>query len=97
MQIGAKAMENPDEIGAASVDFTMFSGYVVLAYMWLQMAEVAQQRLAEGTGDAAFYEAKLATARFYFERILPRSEAHASAALAGADTVMGLDQAALAF
>jgi alkylation response protein AidB-like acyl-CoA dehydrogenase len=97
MQIGAKAMENPDEIGAASVDFTMFSGYVVLAYMWAQMAEIAQARLAEGTTEAAFYEAKLATARFYFERILPRVEGHVAAAMAGADTVMSLDEEAFTF
>ena len=97
MQIGAKAMENPDEVGAASVDFTMFSGYVVLAYMWAQMIDIAQARLAEGTSDKAFYEAKIATGRFYFERILPRIEGHAAAACAGADSVMALDDEAFAF
>jgi alkylation response protein AidB-like acyl-CoA dehydrogenase len=97
MKIGEKAAENPDEIGAASVDYTMFSGYVVLAYMWARMAEVAQQKLQEGSGDAAFYEAKLATARFYFKRILPRTSYHAEAAVAGADTVMALDEEALHF
>ena len=75
----------------------MFSGYVVLAYMWAQMIEIAQQRLAEGTEDAAFYAAKIATGRFYFERILPRIEGHAAAAMAGADAVMGLDEENFAF
>jgi hypothetical protein len=97
MKIGEKAMEDPNEIGAASVDFTMFSGYVVLAYMWAQMAELAQQKLDADTGDAAFYQAKLATANFYFKRILPRADAHAQAALAGAATLMGLDESALRF
>jgi hypothetical protein len=97
MQVGEKAMENPDEIGAASVDYAMFSGYVCLAYMWAQMTELAQRKLAENSGDAAFYEAKLATARFYFKRILPRSGYHAEAAVAGADTVMALEESALHF
>lgn len=97
MKIGEKAMENPDEIGAASVDYTMFSGYVVLGYMWLRMAEVASQKLAQGGGDPAFYQAKLATARFYFSRILPRTQAHAAATLAGADSVMALNEDAFAF
>jgi len=94
-KIGEKVMQDPNEIGAASVDYTMFSGYVVLAYMWARMAELAQQKLDADTGDTAFYEAKLATARFYYGRILPRARAHADAALAGADCVMGLDESAL--
>lgn len=90
MKIGEKAMESPDEIGAASVDYTMFSGYVALGYMWAQMAELAQRKITEGA-EPDFYKAKLATAKFYFQRVLPRAEAHARAAVAGADTVMELD------
>src|SRR5690606_27322269 len=59
-KIGMAAMKNPDEVGAASVDYLMFSGYVTLAYFWLRMAVVAQQKLEAGVGEAAFYEAKLA-------------------------------------
>ena len=57
-----------DELGAASVDYTLFSCYVVLAYMWAQMALVSQRKLLELGDDpaAAFYRAKLTTARFYF-------------------------------
>jgi 3-(methylsulfanyl)propanoyl-CoA dehydrogenase len=94
MKVGEKAMDNPDEIGAASVDYTMFSGYVALAYMWAQMAEVAQRKIAGGE-NPDFYQAKLATARFYFQRILPRAEAHARAAVAGAGAVMDLDESLL--
>jgi alkylation response protein AidB-like acyl-CoA dehydrogenase len=97
MQIGTRAMEDPNEVGAASVDFTLFSGYVVLGYMWAQMAELAQRKLAEGTDEKAFYEAKLTTARFYFERILPRTQVHAAGALAGAGSVMALDAESFAF
>ena len=73
-----------------SVDFAMVSGYVVLAYLWARAAQVAQRQIAEGTDDEAFYHAKIITARFYYERLLPRIDAHAAAARAGAETLMAL-------
>lgn len=97
MQIGEKAMNDPEEIGAAAVDYTLFAGYVSLAYMWAQMAQVAQQKIAAGEGDVRFYQAKLATARFYFQRLLPRAQAHAAAAVTAAETVMALETDAFAF
>ena len=97
-EIGAKAAENAEEIGAASVDYTLFSGYVALAYLWARMALISQQRLEAQTGsELDFYRTKLATARFYFTRLLPRSAAHAKAALAGADTVMSIEEDAFSF
>jgi hypothetical protein len=66
MQIGMRAMQNPDEVGAAAVDYMYFSGYVTLAYLWARMALVAQEKLAEGSTDVDFYNAKVTTARFYF-------------------------------
>jgi hypothetical protein len=92
MKIGAAAMQNRDEVGAASVDYLMYSGYAVLGYFWARSALVAQQKLAEGSEDKAFYEAKLATARFYFKRILPRTRSLAETMLAGADSLMELDE-----
>lgn len=76
MKIGMAAMKNPEEVGAASFDYLMYSGYVCLAYFWADMARVAAAKLATGSGDAAFYTAKLQTARFYYQRILPRTRAH---------------------
>ncbi len=67
MQIGMKAMQNPDEVGAVAVDYLYFSGYVTLAYLWARMALVAQETLAAGTTDVDFYNAKVTTARFYFK------------------------------
>jgi hypothetical protein len=96
-EIMGKVGRSLDEIGAASVDYTLFSGYVVLAYMWARIAHVAQAKLASGEGDAAFYEAKLATARFYYARLLPRTRAHAAALAAGAESVMSLDANAFGF
>ena len=95
--IGMKAMQNPDEIGAASVDYLMYSGYITLAYFWAKMAKVAQTKLAEGTEEKDFYEAKIKTAQFYFSRILPRAKGHAACIEGGADSMMALDAGHFAF
>lgn len=94
--ITERAIKNLDELGASSVDYAMFSGYVVLAYLWTRMAAASQQQLTAGTSDVEFHEGKLAAARFYFARIVPRTHAHARAALAGADSVMGIPDAGFA-
>ena len=97
-EIGTSALESADEIGAAAVDYTLFSGYVALAYMWAQMALVAQRQLQnEMVAEPGFYRTKLVTARFYFQRILPRTGAHAQAAAAGADTVMSIEAEAFSW
>lgn len=97
LEVGGKAMENPDEAGAASVDYLMYSGYVALAYFWAKMAIVAQKKIAAGEGDTAFYEAKVMTARFYFQRILPRTASHKESLLSGADNLMAMPEAMFAF
>ena len=89
--LGLKAMQNPDEIGAASVDYLMYSGYLTLAYFWAKMAKVAQDKLAASDDDKVFYQAKIKTARFYFQRILPRANGHAACVANGADSMMALD------
>jgi alkylation response protein AidB-like acyl-CoA dehydrogenase len=92
MAVGEKAMANADEVGAASVDYLMYSGYIAFAYMWAQMAEVAQQKLDAGSSDP-LYSGKLKTARFYFQRLLPRTATHKSAMLAGAAGLMDMSEA----
>lgn len=82
------AMKDREEVGAASVDYLMYSGYACLAYFWADMARLAAEKLAAGTGEEAFYKAKLQTARFYFQRILPRTRAHVAAMLSGASNLM---------
>ena len=93
MNIGMSAMKNADEVGAASVDYLMYSGYAATAYFWAKAAAIAQAKLAEGEGDKAFYEAKLLTARFYFQKILPRTRSLVETMKAGASPLMGLDAA----
>lgn len=97
MQIGMKAMQNPNEAGAAATDYMMYSGYVLLGYLWAWMAKVAQDKIAAGEGDKAFYEAKIKTAQFYFKKILPRTQSHADIISGGVDVLMQLDAEAFAF
>ena len=92
MKIGMAAMKDREEVGAASVDYLMYSGYACLAYFWADMARLAAEKLAAGTDDEAFYKAKLQTARFYYARILPRTRAHVEAMLSGASNLMEMDE-----
>ncbi|TDO98819.1 acyl-CoA dehydrogenase C-terminal domain-containing protein [Marinomonas balearica] len=92
LKIGMKAMKNKEEVGAASFDYCMYSGYVVLAYFWARMAVAAQIKLDEGTTEQGFYTAKLQTATFYYERLLPRTKAHAQSMLSGADNLLAMEE-----
>lgn len=93
LKIGMAALQDREEVGAAAVDYLMYSGYICLAYFWADMARVATEKLAAGTSEAAFYHAKLHTARFYYQRLLPRTRTHAAAMLAGASSLMAMDEA----
>lgn len=95
--IAEKAKHNPEEIGAASVDYLYFSSYVVFAYFWARMAQVAHEKLESGTQEEAFYKAKLTTAKFFYQKLLHRTQSHAASIESGADAVMELDQDAFAF
>jgi alkylation response protein AidB-like acyl-CoA dehydrogenase len=90
MKIGEAAMQNADEAGAAAVDYLMYSGYVTLAYFWARMAVLSRQKIAEADGDVSFYEAKLMTASFYFDRLLPRTLSLKQTMLSGADNLMDM-------
>ncbi|MEQ9396145.1 acyl-CoA dehydrogenase C-terminal domain-containing protein [Haliea sp.] len=93
LKIGEKATQNPDEAGAAAVDYLMYSGYVTLAYFWARMAVLSRQKIAAAEGDTSFYEAKLMTAKFYYERLLPRTLSHKQALLSGSDNLMTMPEA----
>jgi len=86
--IGSRGMENPDEVGAASVDFLMYSGYVIHAWLWGKMGTLAKAKLAQQ--DDVFYRAKVATADFYFSKILPRTETHKAGIEIGSESLMNL-------
>jgi hypothetical protein len=98
-EIAERAANDKNEIGAAAFDYLMYSGYVVVGYFWARMAKVAAEKLAAGaSGDEArFYRAKQQTARFYFERILPRAWGLAQSIRAGADSLMDIPEDAFIF
>ncbi len=88
MEIGMKAMANPDEVGAAAVPYLRVVGHLVFAYFWARMAKIALEK--QGNGDT-FYTAKLATARFYFAKLLPETAYQIRAARAGVKPLMELE------
>ena len=82
-----RAAGNAEELGAASTDYTFYSGYLALAYWWARSVAAANA----SAHDAAFKQAKLETARFYFARILPRTLTHAAAIESGAESLMAME------
>ncbi len=84
-----QAKTNPNEIGAASVEYLHVFGYTAYAYMWARMAAVALAK--QGEGD--FYQSKLGTARFYFARMLPRIHSLTASVKAGSESLYLLDAA----
>jgi len=82
-----QAKGNPNEIGAASVEYLHAFGYVAYAYMWALMARAAKA----GEGDEAFYSGKLGTARFYFARLLPRVDSLVASVKAGSESLYLLE------
>ena len=82
--------DDPNATFAGAVDFQDYAGYATLAYLWALMAKTAQQKLSAGEGDPAFYQAKLKTARFYYERILPRTRSLITTMQASSEGVMSM-------
>ncbi len=89
-EIGIKAFTNPDEVGAAAVDYLRVCGHLVFAYFWARMAKVALEKV---DGGDPFYKAKLTTARFYFAKLLPETAMLIRAARAGSASLMEMEEA----
>jgi hypothetical protein len=90
MEIGMKAMQNPDEAGAAAVDYLRVVGHLVYSYFFARMAKIALEK--QSSGDK-FYIAKLATARFYFAKLAPEVETLMITAKAGLKPLTEMDEA----
>ena len=84
-----RAQNNPNEIGAASVEYLQVFGYTTYAYMWALMAKTAMVKQAEDD----FYVSKMGTARFYFARLLPRIHSLSASVKAGSDSLYSLNAA----
>jgi hypothetical protein len=88
MEIGMKSFANQDEAGAAAVPYLRVVGHLVFSYLFARMAKIALEK--QDSGDT-FYTAKLATARFYFARLLPETAMLIRQARSGAASLMALD------
>jgi len=92
--IAAKGMADPEEAGAAATDYLRLMGLVALGFMWAKTAKIAEEKLPGANGDAGFYKAKLTTAQFFNDRLLPQTGALWSAIKAGKASTMELEEAA---
>jgi alkylation response protein AidB-like acyl-CoA dehydrogenase len=90
--IAQRGMKDPEEAGAAATDYLRLIGLVGMGYTFLKAAKIAQAKLAEGTEDAGFYKAKLATAGFFFDKILPQATAAFLTIQSGKRSTMALEE-----
>ncbi|NJK42714.1 MAG: acyl-CoA dehydrogenase [Aquincola sp.] len=89
-ELGMKAFQNPDEVGAAAVDYLRVVGHLCFAYFFARMAKIA---LAKKDSSDPFYTAKLATARFYFAKLLPETASLIRSARSGVAPLMAMEEA----
>jgi alkylation response protein AidB-like acyl-CoA dehydrogenase len=91
-ELGFRAFQNADEVGAAAVDYLRVAGHLVFGYFWARMAQVALRQIAAGSSDP-FYTAKLQTARFYFAKLYPETATLMRTARSGSKALMDTDAA----
>jgi len=84
--IAQAGLSNPDEGGAAASEYLRLFGLVALGYLWARMAQISIEK--QGGDDNAFYAAKIITARFFMERVLPQTGALFAAIMSGSNTIM---------
>jgi alkylation response protein AidB-like acyl-CoA dehydrogenase len=87
LELGGRALEDRDEMGAAAVDYLRVLGHLAFAYFWARMARLALSRASSGD---PIYAAKLATARFYFQRLLPEVDGLVQSASSGSRNLFEL-------
>ncbi len=74
-----------DDVSAAANDYLKTLGYVSIAYAWIKVLEVSFKDYEENKN---FYNDKIDTARFYFDKVLPRAEQHYKSAISGSSNIM---------
>ncbi len=93
----ASKASNPDEINGVGVDYLMFAGYTVFAYFWAKAALISEEKIKGKATDSDFYQAKIATANFYFAKILPRTHTLEATIKAGSNTLMAINDNEFSF
>ncbi|MEH6557208.1 MAG: acyl-CoA dehydrogenase C-terminal domain-containing protein [Oceanicoccus sp.] len=89
--IGAAAMNDPNEVNAACVDYLHYSGYICYAYLFARAAKLSLNKLAGDCSDKEFYEAKVYLAQFFYQRLLPRTAGLAKTMVSGVGNVSRAD------
>ena len=92
-QIATTGLKDPEEAGAAATDYLRLFGLVSLGFMWVRSAEIAHRKLPTANGDARFYQAKLHTAQFFVDRLLPQTASLYLAIKSGKGAMMAMDEA----
>ena len=92
--IAQAGLKDPEEAGAAATDYLRLLGLTALGYMWARTAKIAAEKLPAANGDAGFYKAKLTTAKFFNDRLLPEAGALWGAIKSGKASMMELEEAA---
>jgi butyryl-CoA dehydrogenase len=90
--IARVGLAKPDEAAAAATEYLRLFGLVALGYLWARMAELSRGKLDDDPDG--FHRAKLATARFYMDRLLPQTGALFSIIMAGGESILGFEEAA---
>lgn len=94
-----KAMADRNAVGVASVDYLMYAGYIHMGYHWLKMEAAAEAALANGDTEhpEEFYKAKVQTAQFYFDNILPKTTSIRKTMFTPVDSIMGMKKESFSF
>jgi len=82
--------QDPEQAGAAATPFLRLTAFTVMAYLWVRMADAAQAALDNGDGNRAFNEAKLVSAQFFFDKLLPEKDHLLADITDGKETLMAL-------
>ena len=87
-QLAEKGLKDPEEAVSGATDYLRLFGHVALGFLWCRMVKIAQAKVAAGADPDGFYAAKVMTARFFVERVLPETDTLFRTVLAGKRTLM---------
>ena len=87
-QLAEKGLKDPEEAVSGATDYLRLFGHVVMGFLWCRIVKLAQAKIAAGNDADGFYAAKVVTARFFIERVLPETDTLFRTVLAGRKTLM---------